>query len=43
MPIRNILKPQEGYEKSVSYSGLLGDWHHDYPFLVPFTGAASKK
>lgn len=32
-----------GVEKSVSYSGPDVYWHHDYPFLVPFTGAASRK
>ena len=32
-----------GVEKSVSYSGTDVYWHHDYPFLVPFTGAASTK
>ena len=32
-----------GVGKSVSYSGPHIYWHHDYPFLVPLTGAASKK
>ena len=36
-------KPREsGVERSVSYSGPGGYSHHDYPFLVPFAGAASK-
>lgn len=39
----SIPKPQEGVEKSVSYSGPDVHRHHDYPFLMPFTGAASKK
>ena len=35
---------REGFEKSVSsYSGPDVYRHHDYPFLMPFTGAASKK
>lgn len=33
---------KRGVEMSVSHSGPDVFWHHDYPFLVPFTGAASK-